>query len=79
MTVDKEKRIFIWLAQTMRRTQFIEWAQANKLGKFSHRTLSRAMDRQTAGERLTARQSGIATIAEDFRKTIEETGSSVAA
>jgi len=66
-----EKRIFVWLAQQMRRTQFIEWAQQNGLGNFSHATLRRAMERQYIGVLLTERQKGIEKIAIEFRKTID--------
>lgn len=67
-----EKRIFIWLAATQRRTQFIQWARDNGQGTFSHPTLSRAMERQYKAEPLTARQRGIAQVAEDFRATIND-------
>jgi len=69
-----EKRVFVWLAQQMRRTQFIHWAQVNNLGSFSHATLRRAMDRQYMAETLTERQKGIERIAIEFRKTIEGSG-----
>lgn len=75
----QEKRIFVWLAQTMRRTQFINWAKENGYGQFSHPTLRRAMERQYKQEKLSERQKGIAAIAEIFRTAIDAQAHSNAA
>lgn len=72
MTHIIEKRVFVWLAQQMRRTQFIEWSREKGFGQFSHPTLRRAMDRQYMGEKLTERQKGIERIALEFKKIIED-------
>lgn len=67
-----EKRIFVWLGNQMRRTQFIQWAKYNGYGNYSHPTLRRAMERQYTGDKLTARQRGMEAAAIQFRKTISE-------
>ena len=66
----KEERIFIWMAQSMRRTQFISWVKEQHEVGVSHATLRRAMERQYTGVDLTERQKGIKTLAETFRNTI---------
>ena len=69
--IKMEQRIFIWLAQERKRTEFIQWAQASKRLFLSYPTLSRAMERQYTGVALTPRQSGIAKVAEEFKQEIQ--------
>lgn len=67
----QENRIFIWLAQKQLRTDFIEWAKRNNIDRYSHSTLSRAMERQYLGRPLTARQRGIEEVAKKYREGLE--------
>lgn len=63
-----QEKVFIWLAEEMLKSKFIEWVSAKGLTGISYPTLGRAQNRQYLNEELTARQQKAERLVIQFRE-----------
>ena len=63
-----QENIFIWLAEEMLKSKFIDWVSKNGHSGISYPTLGRAQERQYLNEELTARQKKAERLAFQFRE-----------
>jgi len=63
-----QEKVFIWLAEEMLKSKFIEWVAAKGHTGISYPTLGRAQNRQYLNEELTARQQKAERLVYQFRQ-----------
>ena len=62
----EQNKVFVWLAEEMLKSAFIQWVLENGHTGISYPTLSRAQERQETGAKLTARQQKAERLAQQF-------------
>lgn len=65
-----EQKVFIWLAEEMLKSRFIEWLREARSIGISYATLARAQERQAVGKNLTARQQKAERLAKEFQSQV---------